>query len=169
MAYATRQLTHEISAVIDLKRMIAETCQEEDAELVRDMIEGSTNFLEVMEALYATLAEAETMVTAQKARESELRDRRLRHEEKVATIRALLGQAMQMTGERKVVLTEATLSLSPSRPSVVVTDIDSLPEAFTRIKREADKTAIKAALDGGESVPGAMLSNGGETLTVRKS
>ena len=37
---------------------------------------------------------------------------------------------------------------------------------FTRVKREADKAAIKAALEAGEIVPGASLSNGGSTVRI---
>jgi hypothetical protein len=51
---------------------------------------------------------------------------------------------------------------------VVITNKEALPEQFIRIKREEDKVAIKDALKRGEIVPGAELSNGGETLTIRR-
>lgn len=45
--------------------------------------------------------------------------------------------------------------------SVEVLDIKALPEKFLRYKpAEADKTAIKAAINSGESVDGARIVNG---------
>ena len=41
--------------------------------------------------------------------------------------------------------------------AVVIDDIDSLPDDFLRIKKEADKTKIKELLKGGEALPGAHL------------
>lgn len=55
------------------------------------------------------------------------------------------------------------------KPSVVVkiTDESLIPDKFFRVKREADKTAIKKALQVGDSVEGAELSEGKHRLTVK--
>jgi hypothetical protein len=50
----------------------------------------------------------------------------------------------------------------------MITDEDALPDEFCTTVRKPDKKSIKAALEDGE-LPGAMLSNGGMTLSVRKT
>jgi len=40
---------------------------------------------------------------------------------------------------------------------VEVDDMDTLPDQYTRVKVEADKTAIKSALKAGESIEGARI------------
>jgi hypothetical protein len=53
--------------------------------------------------------------------------------------------------------------------SVHVTDVDALPVIMRREKTviEPDKHALRAALEAGEEIPGAMLSNGMPVLTVK--
>lgn len=46
---------------------------------------------------------------------------------------------------------------SKSSQSVEVEDLEVLPIEFCRVKTEADKTAIKAAIEAGQGVPGAKL------------
>lgn len=51
-----------------------------------------------------------------------------------------------------------TVSVRTSKAVELDADaLDVLPEGFIRIKREADKAAIKAAIEGGFEVPGAHL------------
>jgi len=45
--------------------------------------------------------------------------------------------------------------------------VEKLAADFIKTKKEADKRAIKEALEAGTEVPGARLSNGGRVLTVR--
>ena len=42
--------------------------------------------------------------------------------------------------------------------SVEVKDLDSIPRAYLRLKKEADKVAIKKALKDGEVIDGVYLS-----------
>jgi hypothetical protein len=65
------------------------------------------------------------------------------------------------------VLPEATLWLSKPGTSVGIENLDDLPQGYFRLKREADKKAIKSALEQGEEIPGAFLVTGDIGLTVR--
>ena len=60
-----------------------------------------------------------------------------------------------------------TVSLRAKPASVLILDESAIPDKYMRIKKEPDKTAIKAALESKEEVSGALLSNGGIGLTVR--
>ena len=55
------------------------------------------------------------------------------------------------------------------KPSTVVkiTDEGAIPDKFWRVKKEVDKTAVKKALQVGDEVEGAELSEGKHRLTVK--
>ena len=75
--------------------------------------------------------------------------------------------AMDAAGQRAWTSPEFTVSLSPGRPGVVITDPEAIPGAFMRVRREPDKTAIGAAIASGADIPGAEMRNGLPTLTIR--
>lgn len=52
-----------------------------------------------------------------------------------------------------------TVKFVKSPPSVVGDNVDLLPECFTRVKREADKTAIKEALQKGVEIEGWSIES----------
>ncbi len=76
-------------------------------------------------------------------------------------------QLMEAAQQDKVTLAEATLSITKPRTSVQVLDIDALPQGFFRNERKPLTTEIKAALEGGDKVPGAELVLGSSGLMVR--
>ena len=83
------------------------------------------------------------------------------------TLRAALEEAMTETGAPAVVSGFHIAELRDGRPSVVVTDPDTLPDEMCRIRREPDKRAIAAALAKG-AVSGASLNNAKTSLTIRR-
>lgn len=46
-------------------------------------------------------------------------------------------------------------------------DLEQIPEAFVRVRKSPDKTAIKAALKAGATFPWARLERGEDTLTIK--
>lgn len=52
----------------------------------------------------------------------------------------------------------ATIKVRKLPASVLVQDVEQLPNDFVRVTKSADKKAIKTALDAGEEVEGAELS-----------
>ena len=60
-----------------------------------------------------------------------------------------------------------TFSLKTTPPKVIGDDVTKLDKRFIRAKFEADKDAIKKALQGGEFIEGWSLSNGGLTLQIK--
>ena len=75
--------------------------------------------------------------------------------------------AMDAAGQRAWKSPEFTVSLSPGRPGVVITDPEAIPGAFMRVRREPDKIAIGAAIASGADIPGAEMRNGLPALTIR--
>jgi hypothetical protein len=139
----------------------------DDEQLVQDMIEGETSFLELSQRLLGKILETKAMVSVQKEILDSLKERKIRFETREEQLRALLQNALNLAGLRKLEFPEATVSVTPGRQSVVIVDEGQLPDEFMKIEKRPDKSAIKEVLARGLPVEGAALSNGAETLTVR--
>lgn len=140
---------------------------EEDATLLADMLDGETSLHRVLEKLLNERREAETLASAIKEREGDMAERRKRCERKADGVKRIMLQLMETAQQDKVTLTEATLSITKPRSSVEIIEIEALPQGFYRTERKALTTEIKAALESGETVPGASLVLGKPGLMVR--
>lgn len=140
---------------------------EEDATLLADALEGETGLHEILTRLLVERREAETMASAIKEREADLVERRKRFERKADGMKKIMLKLMEASQQDKVVLTEATLSVTKPRTSVEVIDAEALPQGFFRIERKPLSSEIKDALESGHPVPGASLSLGNPGLMVR--
>lgn len=104
---------------------------------------------------------------ALKAEIERLTDRRRSLEKRSTFLKCLMLQGLDALGATKLKTPMVTISVRTSKAVELDADaLDVLPEGFIRIKREADKTAIKAALEGGFDVPGAHLVEN-RSLTMR--
>lgn len=142
----------------------------DDDDLIADTIEGETDAFEAVSRLLRWKAEQDAIAAAIKAQEADLAARRKRYEERGQGARVAIAAFMDECGLAKIERPEATLSLRKGNPSVVRTpdfNADALPDDLVKVKREADAAAVKAALEAGREVPGAILSNGPPVLTVR--
>lgn len=140
---------------------------EEDATLLADMVEGETDLNRILEKLVSERRDAETLSSAIKEREGDLYERRKRMERKADGVKKIMLQLMEAAQQDKITLPEATLSITKPRTSVEIIDIDALPQGFFRTERKALSSEIKAALEGGERIPGAQLALGNAGLTIR--
>ncbi len=83
-----------------------------------------------------------------------------------ATLRRAVLPLMEM-GATRVDTETHVLSLADLPRRVVVLDAKALPERFlVQPPPRPDERAIKAALEAGEAVPGAQMSNGGATVRL---
>lgn len=152
----------------EIAKLLADYPELTDDETLRaDLIEGETNAHKIIERALSEKLDADAMATAIKERVTDLTERRGRFERKAEAMKALIKSIMQSADLDKLQLTEATLSIAKPRTSVNVTDLEALPQGYFRLKREADKAAIKSALEQGGSIPGAELTLGSPSLTVR--
>ncbi len=138
----------------------------EDETLRADMLEGCTSMHDELNLLLDAYFEKEAFVEGAKVQAANLRKRIDRFEQASEATKRIMFSILQAAGLKKVVLPDATLSIRTGTPKVIVTDEAALPDILCRIKREPNKTAIKAALELGE-VPGALLSNAEDNLTIR--
>jgi hypothetical protein len=139
----------------------------EDEDLLRDTLEGNTRFNEIMERFLGEMRENETLAEAVSQRIGKLRERQTRLTHRAQFYRSLMHRLMDWAGVKSLALPEAKISVVNSPDKVIVTDESAIPDAFMRVTKEPNKAAIKHAMKTGIIIPGATLSNGGTTISLR--
>lgn len=161
----------ELSREADAASALVEhlrTLMAADDDTIEDAIEGETNLKEALSKALARVGECEALADAIKAQADALSARKRRLEAQAETIRAAIIAALGTAGVRKLELPAATLSLTAVKPSLVVTDEAAIPtQYFKRADPTIDKRALLSSLKDGQTIPGAELSNGGETVAIR--
>jgi hypothetical protein len=159
---AAEDVTREINALLLEYPQLAD-----DEELFRDTLEGNTRFNEIMDRLLGEMRDNETLAEATSARIAKIRERQTRLTHRAQFYRSLMHRLLTVTGIQSVALAEAKVSIMKLPDKVIITDESAVPDAFMKIVKEPNKTAIKNAIKTGTYVPGAALSNGGTTISVR--
>lgn len=151
-------LANEIDRLIALCPDMAE-----DEQLRADMLEGEG----VFDKLVEHERETDALIDAVNIQIKRLRDRSATLEARKGGLRQTMLHLMAHANLRRIETPEGTLSVRPVAPKVEIDDFVAIPKEFLRVKVEPDKTSIKEALQRGEDVPGARLTNGGETIQIR--
>lgn len=139
---------------------------EEDPDFA-ELLENEADALETLRHMLRRARLDEADAEATKSIETQLKDRRARLLARAESLRHAVMNAMSELALTKLPAPDMTVSLRTGKPSVDVTDLSKLPERYVRVKVEADKAAIRAALDDGEDIPGVTLGNASPVLTVR--
>lgn len=155
----------EIERIRDTVRAV----DPDDDDLLLGMIEGSTEAGELLDELLEMEATAEAHVQANKTRIAQLQERNARLARKQDAARSGMLKLLDAAGLRKMERAEATVSIRAVPPKVLGEDVTDLPEDCVQVVYKPDKKAIKAKLEAGVALPGWSMSNGGETISVRRS
>ena len=139
----------------------------EDDDTASIVLEGETDFYEVLGRLVESIAFNEGVAAAIAARVTELRLRQDRYETRADRLRGLVLELMTEAGQTKAVLPTATLSVRAGTAKVVIIDEAGIPDEFWKIARTLDKAALSVALKAGSSIDGAALGNGTPSLSIR--
>lgn len=132
-------------------------------EAINDTLEGMSGALEDKAVNVAKfLRNMEATAEAIKAAEADMAKRRRALENRVKWLKDYLKGSMEYTGISKIECPFFKLAIQKNPDAVNVTDEDAIPAQFKEqvISWKIDKTAIKAAIKGGNPVPGAELING---------
>lgn len=162
IALETHLIAREIELLLEQYPELAE-----DEQLRADMVDGSTDAHELLQKLTNYLFDATTMSSALKERAQALASRRARYEKQQSFFRDAIFKVLKAANLRRVVLPEATLSISKKPAPVEIDDEATLPDEYVKIERSPRKSEIAAALKAGVDVPGARLGEPDEGLTVR--
>lgn len=136
-------------------------------------IESLDKLLEINQAEFTQKADAYAAVIGQKKARAEYlkseakRLQRMAQAEEAAAeiLKERISHAMTAHGLEKVETAHYKLGWRKSS-RVEIINLEDLPLAFVRVKHEADKTAIKKAIEAGQTVDGASLSEQ-KTLSIR--
>ena len=141
----------------------------DDEETYLDTLDGETDILDLLDGEIAAMQDDEALAAAIKAREADLKTRRDRIEMRADAHRKNLRLILQHASLPKAERPLATVSLRPGNLSVKIISEADIPTQLMRetVSRAPDKAAIKAHIEAGETVPGAELVRGDETVSVR--
>jgi hypothetical protein len=140
----------------------------EDLALFTDTLDGEGgNALDVIADMVRAALDAEAMGEALKERASAMAARKARLERRATALRQGVLDALLAVGLPKLEREDFTASVGNGYQKVLITEIKLVPDAYVKTTREPMKTEIGAALKAGTAVPGAVLSNAGNSLTVR--
>lgn len=136
-----------------------------DAQTIADTLEAESYPLEVkaQNVAYA-IKNLDALAGSIKAAEAEMAARRKAIEGRVAHLREYTKTCMEIASVSKIDCPHFALSIRKNPASVDIFEPALIPAEFMRQPEPPppapDKTAIKAALQAGRDVPGALLAQG---------
>lgn len=161
-----RKIGVELNEAVKVRQMLGET---DDPQLLLDTIEGETNLAEACVAVLEECNEDEILIAGLDTHIKQMQTRKGRMEKSVETRRNVILMAMEKAGLSTIKSPLGTMSVKPTPKQAVVTDEALIPARFWKPQDpKLDKGELASCLRSGEIIPGASLSNGGITLSVRK-
>jgi Siphovirus Gp157. len=150
--------------IANLKLLHIDLFEDEEAWLMS--LESETDISALLTSIVRRIEDCKALVIGTKDRAEELAARRKRFEDRIESLRNLAFKMMDAADLAKLELPEVTLSVRNVAPSVQIVDEDSLPDIACKFERKPDKAKIKELLATG-LVAGAVMTNGGKTLSIR--
>lgn len=150
--------------IANLKLLHIDLFDDEEAWLLS--LESETDINALLTSIVRRIEDCKALVIGTKDRAEELAARRKRFEDRIESLRNLAFKMMDAADLAKLELPEVTLSVRNVAPSVVITNEENLPDIACKFERKPDKAKIKELLATG-LVAGAVMTNGGKTLSIR--
>ena len=135
---------------------------------IRDRLNIEADYETLMEWSLEKRNEAVAMGEAIKALAATYAKRQKRYEVKAERMKEVAGVIMNCAKERKYEGKAGTIGFRNTPRKVVISDEAKVPAIYKKTSISLDLKMIGAELKSGNEVIGAMLSNGGETLTITK-
>ncbi len=125
-----------------------------------------------VDAYAGLIRQLEAFAATRKAEAKRMADLAKSDENRAKWLKERLLLAMDVIGETRIDGDRHRVSIAKNGgkvPVVVPDDVDALPDAFVRtvVKRDADKDAIREALEGGADVPGCKLGERGRSVRIK--
>jgi hypothetical protein len=153
-------IAHEHRAMVE--RLID---TQDDAQAIADTIEAESYPLEIkaQNVAYA-IKNLDATAAAIKSAEAEMAARRKAIEKRVEHLREYTKTCMEIAGVSKIECPHFALTIKKNPAGVDIFEPGLIPVEFMRQPEPPpaapDKATIKAALQAGQDVPGAMLAQG---------
>lgn len=134
-----------------------------------DTLDGETDVLDIADHIIARMQDDAALADAAKAQADALAARARRIGDRGKAHKKALLAILDAAGQRKLERPAATVSRRAGSLSVRIIAEGDIPSQLTTTKTVTapDKAAIKKQIEAGETVPGADLVRGDDTVTVR--
>ena len=190
-----RGLTKEMEAKRVLLEQMRELAAG-DEEFLTDLVEGETGIFEIISKIDESELEDQTIMAGLDVTIKRLQERKRKAEKRSETKRALIASALSQIGLRTHKTALGTITVSDKAPVAIVIEEADIPAKFWEAQPpKLDKKALNEALRARRAatveafmlkdteertaalvaadkqfpqIPGATLSNGGVTLTIRR-
>lgn len=162
------KLAQELTHYEYLREQLVEQFPEADEETLLDTLEGMTDLHDMISAVTRKRLDDVTLVAALKSRITDMQARLSRIEVRAERLKAVTVAVMERAGIRKITQPDITLSLRPVSPRLEVVNEELIPVDFWLSQApRLDRKGLLGVLKDGCAVPGAVLGNGGMTISVR--
>lgn len=94
-------------------------------------------------------------------------ERKKRYDARADSFKEICAVILKSAGETKYQGASGTVSIGKKAQGVIVTDESLIPDKYFTTVKKLDKKVLNDAVKSGEAIPGAMLDNGGEQVTIR--
>jgi hypothetical protein len=148
--------------------VLANKMKDLDDDVLIDTVDGMTNLSEMLAEITRSRLDDLSLCDALRMRIRDMQERLARISDRADMKQRIVSNTMEDVGLSKVVEPDFTLSLRKQPPKLQVTDETTVPSEFWRQQDpKLDRQTLIAALKAGEKIPGALLNNGGMTISVR--
>lgn len=152
---------------VEMQNAIEENA--ENADLYIDSIEANNLMIDEKADSYAAVAkniEAEIKGMADYVKEAS--DRKMSLTRRLDKLKDRLMYCMLLMGKNKIGdKSETKIVGNGGKRKVTIVDIELLPDKFKKITIEPDNDKIREALEKGEEVPGCVLEERGQHLSIK--
>ena len=164
----SQSLFHELAHHQYLRERLAAVFPDADEETVLDTLEGMTDLRAMIAAVVRSRLEDFTFLAALRARMADMQERAARIDQRAEKKKDIVTSVMERAALKKLTEPGFTLSLRSTNPPLVVVDEGQIPNDFWKPQPpKLDCQGLINALKAGREVPGAVLGNGGMTISVR--
>jgi len=167
-AFMNPMLQHSLAEHEYLRQRLKAEFPDADEDTLRDTLEGLSSLSEILACALRSYLDDIALAAALGIRINDMQERISRFEQRAEKKRALITSVMERAEVTKLAEPDFTVFLRTTTPFAVVTAEEEIPPDFWRPQPpKLDRKGLTAALRRGESVPGAVLSNGQATISVR--
>jgi len=152
-----------------LRKQLVERFPDADEETLRDTLEGMTDLTDMLAELIRSSLDDKALVEALKQRETDMKERRERFEDRAQKKRDLVEGIMERVGIKKINKEDFTAGMRAGKRKVMVIDERAIPERYWEPQPlKLNKAELNRVLQAGNAdIAGTMLSNPKPVLSVR--
>lgn len=144
----------------------------EDQQTLADTLEGVSSLDDAIAAVIHQVEDDEAMILGCNNRIQQLSGRVDRLQSRIGRLREIIAKTMDEVALKKIQRPDFSVSLVPTRQTVVITDETAIPPDYMTTPKppapKPDKRLIEKALKDGYAVPGCQLSNGSQTIRINR-